>query len=205
MATPKTAWPTEAELTAIMVDLGVTQVPSGITLESRIESAIAQWHGLIEYSPFLAGTADDYLFSPPFSKMLILGCYFATVTAVEANGVALAENEDYWLIRRAPGDPVYAIKFRDILIGDPNTVQVTGSKGWSDEIPFDAWVSVANLAAAEELERIAGTSGGMVKRTKLADMEVEYAVYASSENQYYSFLRKNAAKTAQKYSLILVN
>jgi len=205
MATPKTAWPTAAELTAYLTDQGVSTVPSGVTLEYRIEQALNEFYKTIGYNTFLAGTADNYDYSPNLARSLYFNAYFASVTSVTVDGVTLTENQDYWLIKQDSTLPAYGIMFQTIQYGDPWSITVNGSKGWSDEIPYDAWQCVLDLAASYELERVSNTSEGSIKKLKQMDVEIEYAVDASQESQAWYRMRTNALAAAAPYKLIRIS
>lgn len=176
----KTAWPTVQEVTDRLTGLGVTSIPTGVSLSDEIAAAVSALHRAIGYSPYLAGDSASYEYNPPNSFILLLGGPFFTITAVKINksatyaGDSLTEGVDYW---RKKSVPYGYIEFSSRQYGDPDSIEITGKKGATDDIPVDLWKAVLDHAAAGVLEQsiaTGATTTGPVSSVKQGQMSVEF-------------------------------
>lgn len=198
----KSAWPTTTELTDRLTGLGVTTIPTGVSLQDELDGAVAALHRAIGYSPYLAGVSASYDYTPPRSFTLLLGGPFFTVTGVKTNktndyaGDALTEGVDYWL--KGLG-PYSYIEFETRQYGDPNSIEVTGQRGATDDIPVDLWKAVLDYAAAGVMEQSVGTgqtTAGPMTSVKQGAMSVSFA---SQTEPLFETLRKKALGTFAGY------
>jgi hypothetical protein len=169
------AWPTAAELTALFTGLGLA-VPDGVDLEIHANAAVAEWDRRTGYQPFLSGASATRRFDPPNSgrvpgfwtyrggrKILDLRAGVTAVTQVSAyvsaddSGTELTVDEDYWLLPLNAAErssPYTQIEFRSPKFGQAASIEVTGTWGFADTVPDDAYLAVLNYAAANVLSVI---------------------------------------------------
>lgn len=181
----KTAWPTTAELTNRLTGLGVTSIPTGVTLQDEIDKAVEMLERESHQSPFLAeSTAADFKYDPTRSNIVDLRGEWFTIVSVTVDGTALTVNEDFWL--RPFNGPYTSIEFNTVQFGDPFTIVVNGKRGVGSNIPLRAWGAVLDYAAGG-VYRTASNAGtvatGSVKRIKQDSVEVEYAGGSSAMRQ----------------------
>lgn len=189
---PKTAWPTEAEVTAFAEANGIT-VPSGLDLGDIIDQIVEQIEMGTGFRPFLEGASADFYYDPPShgpgrGYTLMFRGGMTAVTAVTLGitndyaGYALTENQEFFLRPiQAPTNyrPFTFIDFQSRPIGQPRSIKVTGTPGFSARIPLDLWQ--AALGAMAEQVRIAGQGGYTdVERIKQGPVEYEFAGDADS-------------------------
>lgn len=174
----KLAWITEAALQTYLEGLGVTVIPAGISLQDEIDAATGMLHKTLGYV-FLAGDSASYDYDPPRSHRLDLGGPFFTITVVKIGksnddaGTSLTEGQDYW---RKPAVPYTSIEFASRQYGDPESIEITGKKGATDDIPVDLWNAHRDYAAARVYRMAVATglvSAGPVSRVKMGQMDVE--------------------------------
>jgi hypothetical protein len=178
----KTSWPTSADVLAYLDTLGVSQIPQGINLDDEVAAAVLALEAYADISPFLAGEPASYDFNAPRTSRLDLGSPFATITSVcvgksaTSDGSALADQVDYW--PKPFGGPYTSIEFRDIQYGEPESVCVTGRRGYSITVPLDAWNAVRDMAAAG-VYRLASMGGtvalGPASRVKQGGVDIEFS------------------------------
>lgn len=145
----KAAWPTDTELTDRLEGLGITTLPAGVDAQDMIDAAVEAFERATGYSPFLEGASRTLVYDPPFDYVMDLVGGNTTVTAVELDGVALVSGTDYWTLppnAAALNQPITGIRFSGIVVGAPQSVEVTGAPGYHDEIPTPAWEAVMAMA-----------------------------------------------------------
>lgn len=174
-------------------------VPAGFTAADIVAGAVDEWHRVTGWNPFLAAAGTTTLQYDPTNAYTLRTAAFFTVTGVTVNGVAKAEETDYWPIPydgQTLGVPIIGLRFRDPLTGEPRTISVTGRRGYDDTIPLDAWMAVLNLAIAKTLTYSAGTVGP-VSELEQGLVKVKYQ---SGEGQStISNLTAQFKKTARRY------
>lgn len=198
----KSAWPNVAEVTSRLEGLGVTVIPAGISVQDEIDAAIACLHRAIGFSPFLAGSETTYDYDAPRSFTLLLGAPFFTVTGVKINksndyaGDDLTEGIDYWL---KPGVPYGWIDLATRQYGDDQSIEVTGKKGVTDDIPVDLWNAVRDYAAASVLEVAVGTGAvmaGPVSNVRQGAVSVDFG---TKSEPLYVTLRDKSLEVFKAY------
>lgn len=180
----KTAWPDNTALTNRLTGLGVTTVPTGVTLADKILQAVEKLEDLSGQSPFLVeATNQTYNFDPSRRLLLDLKVSWVSIETVVVDGTTLTVNEDYWL--QPYGGPYTFIEFNAALVsnGDPQTCVVTGKRGYAAQIPEEAYQAVLDWAAGEvyETAAMAGTvSAGTPTEVKMETVTVKYGSSSSS-------------------------
>lgn len=201
----KSAWITPAELTAYLTGLGLSSIPAGITLQDEIDGAVAVFEKILGISPYLAIASDSYDYSPPRSAFLDLGGSFTAITVIKTGksltdaGTAQTEGQDYWL--RPFGGPYTSVELSSREYGDPDSIEVTGTKGVTANIAVDLWNGVRDYAAAGVLEMGVATglvTQGPVSRVKQGGLDVEVG-NGSKTAPYYESLRDRSLKVFKSY------
>lgn len=171
-----------------MVSAGLASAaPSEAELAPYINAAVAEWERLTGFRPWLETGSASYFYDPPRVErrgFLDLATGFTAISAVavgitpdDATGTVLTVSEDYVLRRFVENDsdtPYVAIQFLRGLSSRPQSIKVTGTKGYDDEIDDEVWLVVARQAAtlaAEDLTQ----SGGDVDSIKQGQVTITYA------------------------------
>jgi len=169
----KTAWPTSTELTTYATGMGVT-VPTGAVLADYLAAAIAEWEDATGWRPFLGAlVATTRRYDAPGSYLLDLRGGFTSITGVsvglssgDTDGSALTEGTHYWpWPEDAPSRrrPYWGIKFADAQHGWPQSIAVTGRRGFYPTIEEDAFLAVQNRAMMMILRQSTGAIGSATK------------------------------------------
>lgn len=161
----KTAWVTEAELTTELTGYGIT-APDGLTLQDVIDEVTSDVETLTGYQPFIQGASGDHYYDPPaltpglgFSLFFRGGFTAVSALAVGVTtdfaGTTLTENVEYWL--KPYGAPTRKRPFRYIEFlrcptGSLRSIKVTGTPGFSDNIPLDLWMAHKREAARRVMD-----------------------------------------------------
>lgn len=189
---PQPAWPTEAEVGAIMVSSGLASVaPDDDDITPYLNAAIAEWERQTGFRPWLQedDAASYYYDGPGSTGILDLRAGFCTVTAIatgitydDDTGTALTANRDYILEplgAREADRPFTQVRFLVSWTNRPRSIKVTGIKGFDDEIADGVWLAVAREAARLAVEDLT-ESGGDVDRVKQGQVEIEYSSESGS-------------------------
>lgn len=181
----KADWPTASEVAAQMVSAGlVSSAPSDESIEPYLGAAIEEWERSTGFRPFKEGGSASYRYDPPGPDgILELRAGFTAITAVAAylndtdeTGVALIVLTDYELWpyeARAEDRPYTEIRFRRSVGSRARSVKVTGTRGYDDEIPYEAWVAVLKDAGQKYLNAsVSGSAGARV--IKQGPVTIEY-------------------------------
>lgn len=201
------AWPSATELEDF-----INTSSAFLDADSEINTAVAEFSRLTGYSPFLTeGTASNVVYTPatttgycfalPYGYTEITGIYVGGIS--DDDGTLLTADTDYYLMPEA-GTPYEVIYFKSIQ--SPGRIRVTGKRGFSTEIPSDAWMAVLQKAAyAFALNaEIASTTGpgGTVSSIKQGAVTINYAQPAggtTGEGNQASAFRMNFERVAARY------
>ena len=175
---PYTAWPTNAELLAEINRLGIGLPSDSTDVSNYVDQAVRAIVPIVGY-PFIEQTSTDYLYDAPYSDRLLFRSWFTAITAVAIGvttentaGTVLTEGKDFFFDKNVNGI-IRGIRFAYPVIGPQQSIKITGTAGYSDEIPADLWQGVLDYAAA--LVNQKGLSfGGSVKRLKMAEADIEF-------------------------------
>lgn len=180
-----TAWPTAAELTTVLSARGLT-LPPGALASAYVDQAVRAWEGQTG-APYLgSGVSASALYDAPCARVLNLGGWWNSITAVAVgvteaapDGTVLDIGTNVYLEKK--GGRVYALRFESELIGGLESVKVTGKSGWASAesadaayLPDDAWQAVLNYAAALAMDE-ARTMQGVAQEVKSADVTVKFS------------------------------
>lgn len=204
----KTAWPTEEEVTSRLTGLGVTSIPTGVTLQDEIDGAVEALQKATGRNPFLVqDTAADYKFDPTRNTFMSLQNRWVSITSITVADVVLTEDTDYWL--KPYGGPYTSVEFATALISDgtPLSVTVNGKRGYSATVPVEVWNAVMDYAAANVYETAAqaGTvNSGSVTKIKQDTVELTFGSSSSgsSGQSTADSLRAKAMAVFAKYAHI---
>lgn len=151
----KVAWPLAAELTSRLSGLGIASLPTGVVADDMIAAAVSAFEQQTGWVPFLQTTSGSRYLHPTFDYVLPLGCGYTAISAVKTGyspsdaGTTLTVNVDYWLeplSARDENKPYTQIRFNTRQAGQPRSIVVTGTRGYNDTIPEDAWQAVMAYA-----------------------------------------------------------
>lgn len=165
----KTAWPDTTELTNALTGLGVTSIPTGVTLQDELDAAVEMLEELSGQSPFLVQDDDaDYLIDPSRRTFLDLRGRWVSIESVSIDGTAQTANEDYWA--KPYGGPYTSLEFLAAVVssGEPQSVTVNGKRGYAATIPLRAWNAVLDYAAGKVYEKAA--MSGAVKSGSVTEI-----------------------------------
>lgn len=203
----KAAWPTYTEVGQTLLDAGlVTVAPSEDSLAPHIGAAIEEWERRTGFKPFKQAASASYRYDPPDPDgILDLKAGFTAITAVAAfltdtdeTGTVLTVLTDYELL---PYDattvdrPFTRILFRRSVGSRKRSLKVTGTKGFDDEIPYEAWLAVMQ-EAAQRYVRDATASGGGATEIKQGPVTIKYSEGSGSVLAQWE---KAVEKTAPGY------
>lgn len=204
----KTDWITDEELGEYLAGIGVATVPAGIELEDEIAAAIEEFERIAGFSPFLQDeNSGEYAYDPSRRDFMDLKCYFMTVESVSIDGAEQEEGLDYWL-RPNSGAPYTNITTRGAWRGDPQSIVVTGKKGYSATIPVRLWNAVRDFAAAGvyQAATVAGTASlGPKTEIKQDDVTIKFAGGSSAMGQdSASRMRAGAVAVFESYRKLTI-
>lgn len=175
---PITSWPTSSQLSTALTALGVS-VPSGVDLSYVADQAAAKVHALVGY-PFIQQASADQLLNAPYSDTLYLPSWYSVITAVsvgvtetDTTGQVLNIATDCFLVKNSRG-VIRAIKFTSAIIGSQASIKITGTAGYSDDIPSGLFQAVLDYGCALAANR-ARMYGGVLVSIKQGDTEKRYA------------------------------
>ena len=199
---PYTAWPTGTELAAAIAGLGMT-VPAGVSTANVAQQAADAAHSIVGY-PFIEQASSDTLIDAPYSDKLWLPCWYSAISAVavgvnETNttGTVLNIGTDVFLKRNERGI-IYCLEFASLIIGSQESIKVTGTKGYSDEIPEALWQAVLDYGVALFTRRARAYSGVLV-RLKQGDTEKQWAETVEP-GKWFDEEHKTFRRIAKRYS-----
>lgn len=187
MSATYSAYPAATAVSAYVAGAGVS-VPTGFTsamFDTHAYAAVNEWERLTDYRPFLAAMAAVSLyFDPPGPnrttelrggyQRLVLDRGFTVISEVRSGitvddtaGTVLTAGTDYrlWPVN-APSDsqPYTCIDFIAVQRGEPNSVKVTGTAGYSATINAEVYQAVLELAAGHAMASLAqGIGSGAVE------------------------------------------
>lgn len=174
---PITSFPTGTNLATALTALGVS-VPAGVDLDNVADQATAKVYSLIGY-PFIEQSSAVRLLDAPCSDVLYLPCWYSAVSAVaigvsetDTTGTALNIGTDCFLIKNQYG-VIRAIQFVSSILGSQESIKVTGTAGYTDDIPGGLYQAVLDYGCALAVNR-ARMFGGTLKRVKQGDTEKEW-------------------------------
>jgi hypothetical protein len=169
---PYTEYPSGEDVKGLLDEAGIDGCH--LDLESSALEAVAIWEGETRYKPFLQGESISIFYDPPGpnfrheakggEKILLLDRGFTTITAVATGitpddpvGDVLAAGAEYRLLPyNAVVDkrPYTSIEFVRVQWGGSRSIKVTGTPGYSSEIPADAYRAILKLAGSEALRTL---------------------------------------------------
>lgn len=185
----KNAWPTAAEVQSFLEGLGVSTIPPGVDLDGQVAEAVGAFHRIAMVKAYLAEESAAFDFNPPRTRLLDLGHPFFAVSDVKVGksasdaGSSITDQIAWW--GKPFGGPYRYIEFRDAQYGEPESLEVTGRRGVTDDIPVDLWNAVRNHAAGG-VYRFATITGvvtaGVPKRIKQGGVEIQYGSSSSGSS-----------------------
>jgi hypothetical protein len=202
-----TAWPSATELGDF-----VDTTNDFLDADSELNTARNEFERMTGYLPFLTeGTASNMLYTPasttgycfalPYGYTEITSVYVGGTS--DDDGTLLTAETDYYLMPEL-GNPYEVIYFKGIR--SPGTIRIVGKRGYSTEIPADAWLAVMQRAAyafAFNAEIAVSTSdGGTVSSLKQGPVTVSYATPEggfTGEGHKASAYRRNFERVCAKY------
>lgn len=198
---PYTAWPTNAELLAEINRLGIGLPSDSTDVSNYVDQAVRLITPVLGY-PFIEQVSGDTLFDAPYSDYLFFRSWYSAVTAVaigvtedNPTGTVLDIGKDCFLDKNLYGVS-RGVRFNYPIVGPQQSIKITGTAGYSDEIPADLWQAVLDYAAA--LVNQKGMAfGGSVKRLKQADAEIEFL--GSSNPEEWLKERKKALMASAEF------
>jgi hypothetical protein len=201
---PYTAWPTNAELLAEINRLGIGLPSDSSDVSNYVDQAVRAIVPIVGY-PLIEQTSADIFYDAPYSDRLLFRSWFTAITAVAIGvttdntaGTVLTEGKDFFFDKNVYGI-IRGIKFVYPILGPQQSIKVTGTAGYSDEIPADLWQGVLDYAAA--LVNQKGLSfGGSVKRLKQADAEIEF-LGSSNPEEWLKERQKALMSSAEFFRL----
>ena len=212
-------YPTGAEVQCFVEQSGLV-LPDHFDPNLYTDEAIALWEEETGYKPFKQGSSATYSYDPPGpdfkgevrggGKLLFLGRGFTTITAVktgvtynDATGTTLVATRDYRLLPynySADKVPITAIEFVSVPWGEPMSIRVTGTPGYSSELSDAVYAAIIKLAAS----RIA-----MAIREGIAGDVIEWAEDDVRERMSIELIQKlgttwssEARRAIARYTLI---
>jgi hypothetical protein len=201
------------------------QQQGAVDLDGAIAAAYAIWQREVRYTPFLAATqtrlydppgpekgAPGYFISLPGtglgriggSNILSVRSGLLSVTTLTVGitltyaGKVLVANTDFWL---TPSDaafynrPFTSVQFRTVQYGEPQSISILGSFGFSATVPDDAWTAINRLAASIILHEIGLFTTGLHKSEAQGDEKVEFLSFTTLAAAY----EKQAMSVAARY------
>lgn len=185
-------WPTDAEINAFLVAAGITLTSS---LSGLSEAAQQAFEMDTHCQPFLA---EDGLrkFDPPHSHILLLDNYLSDLYLVTLSDVEVVEETDFWQYP-ANKDTKLWLKFNYPLYGVSQSIEISGSWGYSKELPADVYEACLRKGA------ILGYNlyqQGVVTRLTQDDVTVQYG---NSSAEFTQFGQWDASyqNVVQRYAL----
>jgi hypothetical protein len=171
-AMPNTEYPSGEDVRDLLEQAEIDVC--NLTFEEEIADAIDTWERETGYKPFLQGASASYFYDPPGpdfrgearggGRILELGRGFTAITAVacqitptDSTGVAKTVLTDYNLLpynALADNNPYTAIEFKYPVWGLPRSLKVTGTPGYSANIPDSAYRAMIKLAGAGALKTL---------------------------------------------------
>lgn len=180
---PRTAWPTEAELTTALQAARVLSDPLTATqqdldLQGFLDSAVDEFLHYTGMDPILKEAQNSTRrFDPPGPRynnrfwqvgggklLLTLDPPYQSIAEVwtgddidAGGGAQLEENEDYVLepVNRQQDTRITALRFRFSVIGPRHSVKIIGKVGYYDtNIPESIWQAVLSGAMAMTLQHL---------------------------------------------------
>jgi hypothetical protein len=193
------AWPNSTEVTTRLGVYGLT-LPTGFTAQNAIDEAVALWHELVGYSPFLAGSSATYTVDPCESELIHLPAPFGEITAVTVDDVEQTIGEDVFLMPRVlSGDPYKFLQFNAVMVGDPGSISVTGKLGWL-AIPSAVWNAIIDLACGI-VQRKSGNVTGDVQRIKQESVEIQFRGGGNDSSSLFDKTYADVRTLAMRYRI----
>ncbi len=169
---PYTEYPSGEDLKDLLDEAEIDTC--NLDMESAIEESIDVWERETGYRPFLQGASTSIYYDPPGpnfkgesrggGRILELGRGFTAITAVavqitptDSAGAVKTVLTDFNLLPyNAVADkaPYTAIEFKYPIWGLPRSVKVTGTPGYSSELPPSVYRAIIKLAGSEVLKTI---------------------------------------------------
>lgn len=174
---PITSWPVGTDVQAALAGLGVS-APGGLDLDHVADQATAKAHSLIGY-PFIEQASGSDLYDAPYSNVLYLRSWYSAISAVaigvdETNttGTVLNIGTDCFFEKNRAGI-IRAIKFPSAIFGSQESIKITGTAGYTDDIPGGLWNAVLDYAVAIAVNRARAFNGTLI-RIKQGDTEKQW-------------------------------
>lgn len=197
-----TAWPTNAELLDELNRLGVPLPSDSSTVSNYVDQAVRLITPTIGV-PFIEAASADLLRDAPYSTFLQLPCWYSAITAVavgvsetDTTGTVLNIGTDVFLKKNRYGI-IYGLEFVSYILGSQESIKITGTAGYADEIPADLWQGVMDYAVALAVQRNKAFAGDM-RRLKQADSEIEFVAF-SNPDQWLKERRDELMRVASFY------
>jgi hypothetical protein len=181
------AFPTDADVTALLVATGVLSGGLPAALSGIATDASRQWERDSGFVPWIASTHTVRTFDPPISRVLDLGGGVLAFTSVTVGvtttsaGTVLTTGVDYFPMPSGAVDagfPYTSLAFGYALGGLPGSVKVDGTWGFvaagSNAVPQDVFDAVCRLAALKCLPVLQQLTGN-ITREKQGDVEYAWA------------------------------
>ena len=167
----KPAWPTEAELTALLTDAGLLKDTPAIPLQTYLDDAREGFERETERKPFLAATQTRYYDPPgPNRRRPAMGMFpnrgggtrlDISPGALQITDLRVGYTSTYagtqlvqglsWYLKpdnaATEGLPYEWVEFTIPVWGAPGSVKITGTFGFASNIPAGAWNAVLFRAA----------------------------------------------------------
>lgn len=176
---PYTAWPTAAQLATELNRFNIGFPVAAADLGSYVDQAVSYAYGTIGY-PFIEQASASVLFPAPGEATLFFNRWYSAITAVavgvsetDTTGTVLDIGTDCFFKKARTGQ-IYAVCFASPVFGSIESVKVTGTQGWDENIPADLWQAVLDYAAALAQQKLRATLGVMTE-VKQADRQMKYA------------------------------
>ena len=184
-----TVYPTVASLQKFLIAADVLSDPlpleaNNLPWQTWVSQAIREWERETNRKPFLARDDEDTIpYEADYSGTRVLDFRggFVSVSLIEVSGREMLPDRDYTLMPvTAPvsDEPYEYVKFRQYVAG---IVEVTGHRGYCQELPADVYSAILGRAAMLALPQLPnslpsmdiGGQSGVVSRVKQADVEYQ--------------------------------
>lgn len=173
-------WPSASDLQQFMAVNGYGSI-SGPDAQRYVASAVAEWEAMTGWSPFLSsGTEETRSFDPPrysaHGFRLEIGAW-RTIATVEIGGRVLESGE--YVLRNVSiePEPVYAVDFLVSVGGGPLSIEITGERGFCDNLPDDVFQAVLGKAA---YDASASSVSGATRLSSVQQGDVKYSYDADA-------------------------
>ena len=204
------AWPTTTTVNSAITGLGFT-IPTNVSLTIELAAAIRTWESAVGVTPWFVATdtaTSTYRTSPTGGDRVFIPP-FATVTEVAQYGTAFDSDlyDTCPSLASAQYKPITYIKFQNNIVGDAESITVTGIKGYQTSIFDDVYqlvldLTVANVYKKAQMAAVAASgASGPITEVRQADVTVKYGSGGSSSSSFTDDINTRLKDLAARYRI----